>query len=82
MTDQTGNQGYVPEIGSRVEITVADSSNAGNVRCTGRVVEDYAELVLDSDAIGRDWAQVHRWAVALDDGRLVFANEGVLVPEE
>ncbi|WP_257226604.1 hypothetical protein [Rhodococcus opacus] len=23
---------------------------------------------------GHEWAPVHRWAVALDDGRLVFAD--------
>ncbi|KAF0957411.1 hypothetical protein [Rhodococcus sp. T7] len=40
---------------------------------TGEVVADYAELT-DTDERGHDWAPVHRWAVALDDGRLVFAD--------
>ncbi|BAH55958.1 MULTISPECIES: hypothetical protein [Rhodococcus] len=40
---------------------------------TGEIVEDYAELT-DSAERGHHWAPVHRWAVALDDGRLVFAD--------
>ena len=40
---------------------------------TGRIIEDYAELT-DTDERGHTWAPVHRWAVALDDGRLVFAD--------
>jgi len=39
----------------------------------GRIIEDYAELT-DTDERGHTWAPVHRWAVALDDGRLVFAD--------
>ncbi|MFE5707538.1 hypothetical protein [Rhodococcus koreensis] len=40
---------------------------------TGRIIEDYAELT-DTEERGHAWAPVHRWAVALDDGRLVFAD--------
>ncbi|MFE5704602.1 hypothetical protein [Rhodococcus koreensis] len=40
---------------------------------TGVVVEDYAELT-DTAERGHDWAPVHRWAIALDDWRLVFAD--------
>ncbi|WP_016881344.1 MULTISPECIES: hypothetical protein [unclassified Rhodococcus (in: high G+C Gram-positive bacteria)] len=40
---------------------------------TGAIVEDFA-VVTDSEERGHDWAPVHRWAVALDDGRLVFAD--------
>ncbi|WP_009473340.1 hypothetical protein [Rhodococcus sp. JVH1] len=40
---------------------------------TGAIVEDYSELT-DTAERGHDWAPVHRWAVALDDGRLVFAD--------
>ena len=39
---------------------------------TGEVVEDYAALT-DSQS-GHEWAPVHRWAIALDDGRLAFAD--------
>jgi len=44
----------------------------------GVVVEDYADTVIDNSQLGRDWAPVQRWAIALDDGRLVFAAEGGL----
>ena len=37
------------------------------------IVEDYAELT-DTAERGHEWAPVNRWAVALDDGRLVFAD--------
>jgi hypothetical protein len=40
---------------------------------TGEVVEDYA-AVTDPGGGGHEWAPVHRWAVALDDRRLVFAH--------
>lgn len=40
----------------------------------GRVVDDYAGT-LDGDTGGRTWAVPHRWAVALDDGRLVFRDD-------
>ena len=42
------------------------------------MVEDFADTVVDSSDLGRDWAPVQRWAIALDDGRLVFAAEGGL----
>ncbi|WP_185993496.1 hypothetical protein [Rhodococcus sp. KBS0724] len=41
----------------------------------GVVIQDYADMVIDSESVGRDWAPVHRWASALDDGRLVFADD-------
>jgi hypothetical protein len=40
---------------------------------SGAIVEDYAELS-DTAEPGHEWAPVHRWGVALDDGRLVFAD--------
>ncbi|QYB04549.1 hypothetical protein I1A62_08720 [Rhodococcus sp. USK10] len=40
---------------------------------TGRIIEDYAELT-NTEERGHAWAPVHRWAIALDDGRLVFAD--------
>ncbi len=39
------------------------------------MIEDYADTVIDNSDLGLDWAQVLRWAIALDDGRLVFATE-------
>ncbi|AHK31046.1 hypothetical protein OPAG_04120 [Rhodococcus opacus PD630] len=40
---------------------------------TGEVVEDFAVLT-ESGGTGYEWAPAHRWAVALDDGRLIFAD--------
>ncbi|MGW0020223.1 hypothetical protein ACWDUD_18000 [Rhodococcus sp. NPDC003382] len=45
----------------------------------GAIVADYGEAAaLVADDLGRDWAPVRRWAVALDDGRLVFADDADL----
>lgn len=40
---------------------------------TGEIVEDYA-AVTDPGGRGHAWAPVHRWAIVLDDGRLIFAG--------
>ena len=40
---------------------------------SGVVVEDFDE-VNGFEERGHVWAPVRRWAVALDDGRLVFAD--------
>ncbi|MEE2059278.1 hypothetical protein Q7514_17305 [Rhodococcus artemisiae] len=42
----------------------------------GKIVEDYGstQQVVGAD-LGRDWAPIRRWAVALDDGRLVFVDD-------
>lgn len=42
------------------------------------MVKDHANTVIDSSDPGRDWAPMLRWAIALDEGRLVFAAEGGL----
>ncbi|MCJ0907323.1 hypothetical protein [Rhodococcus sp. ARC_M6] len=75
MTDKTGDTHTVPAVGSRVQVTVRDSGTGDIVTRSGVVIEDYAEMVIDSGAVGRDWAPVHRWAIALDDGRLVFVDD-------
>ncbi|WP_280783911.1 hypothetical protein [Rhodococcus opacus] len=55
--------------GVRVRVRQGDPSSASS----GTVVEDFAEEAgLD---LARNWAPVHRWAVVLDDGRLVFADD-------
>jgi len=59
-----------PELTVGVRVLVRRSSGAD---LTGEVVEDYA-AVTDPGGGGHEWAPVHRWAVALDDGRLVFAD--------
>ncbi|GCE38183.1 hypothetical protein Rhow_001222 [Rhodococcus wratislaviensis] len=40
----------------------------------GTVVEDYGDEVAANAHLGRDRAPVRRWAVALDEGRLVFSD--------
>ena len=65
-----------------MRITVSDSDAGGSVACTGVVIEDYEDMVIDRGSVGRDWAPVHRWAIALDDGRLIFANDDDLTPAE
>lgn len=42
----------------------------------GKIVEDYgtSQLAVGED-LGRNWAPIRRWAVALDDGRLVFVDD-------
>jgi hypothetical protein len=65
-------------VGSRVTVTApgpGSGSGSGGVACTGVVIEDYADMVIGSESVGRDWAPVHRWAIALDDGRLIFADD-------
>jgi hypothetical protein len=39
---------------------------------TGEIVEDYA-AVTDPGGRGHEWAPVHRGAITVDDGRLIFA---------
>ncbi|NMM91948.1 hypothetical protein B2J88_48085 [Rhodococcus sp. SRB_17] len=75
MTDKDGDSQDVITVGFRVRITMPDSDTGSSVTCTGVVIEDYADMVIDRGSVGRDWAPVHRWAIALDDGRLVFAND-------
>ena len=66
-------------VGSRVTVIPTFESQSGDTAPqVGVVVEDYADNVIDSSDLGRDWAPVLRWAIALDDGRLVFAAEGGL----
>ncbi|WP_420855104.1 hypothetical protein [Rhodococcus koreensis] len=43
----------------------------------GEIIEDNA-AVSRTGGGGHQWAPVHRWAVAVDDGRLVFADTEVL----
>ena len=74
MTDKNGKSKDVTAVGSRVRMTVSDTDIEGGVTCMG-VIEDYEDMVVDRGSVGRDWAPVQRWAIALDDGRLVFAND-------
>ena len=74
MNEMNGRTNAATSVGSRVKVTVPGPSSGG-VACTGVVIEDYAGMVIDSDSVGRDWVPVHRWAIALDDGGLIFADD-------
>ncbi|MGM5069200.1 hypothetical protein EU244_030700 [Rhodococcus qingshengii] len=63
-------------VGSRVTVIRTSGSRSSDTEPqVGVVVEDFADTVIDDTDLGRDWAPVLRWAIALDDGRLVFAAE-------
>ena len=74
MNKQNDETNAATGVGSRVTVTVP-GSGSGGAAYTGVVIEDYADMVIDSESVGRDWAPVHRWAIALDDGRLIFADD-------
>ncbi|WP_075836301.1 MULTISPECIES: hypothetical protein [unclassified Rhodococcus (in: high G+C Gram-positive bacteria)] len=74
MNEQNDKSNSALAVGSRVTVMVP-GPGSGGVACTGVVIEDYADMVIDSESVGRDWAPVHRWAIALDDGRLIFADD-------
>jgi len=58
---------------------VVDILGPGGVVLAGTIVEDYADVVraVDDD-LDRDWAHPRRWAVALETGVLVFADDADL----
>lgn len=75
---------HVIAVGSRVRVAESgstDSPSPDDETHTGVVLEDYKDMVIDPSSVGRDWARVHRWAIALDDGRLIFANDNDLTAE-
>ncbi|MDV8128525.1 hypothetical protein R4P71_28615 [Rhodococcus sp. IEGM 1304] len=79
MSDSDAQPANPIVVGSRVTVIPTFESQSGDTEPqVGTVVEDYADTVIDSSDLGRDWAPVLRWAIALDDGRLVFAAEGGL----
>ncbi|MCD2157859.1 hypothetical protein LQL77_29375 [Rhodococcus cerastii] len=74
MTDKNNETSYLPAVGSRVQVTTNNSGDNDGEICSGTVIEDYADSIPDTVQVGHEWAPVHRWAIALDDGRLIFAN--------
>ncbi|MGG7104776.1 hypothetical protein [Rhodococcus sp. DN22] len=79
MSDSDARRTDPIAVGSRVTVIPSSGSQAGDTAPqSGVVVEDFADTVIESSDLGRDWAPVRRWAIALDDGRLVFAAEGGL----
>ncbi|MEZ5151025.1 hypothetical protein ACWDTG_00075 [Rhodococcus zopfii] len=78
MSAMTKNSGALA-VGARVTMRTGTGHAAPE---RGAIVADYGQAVaLVADDLGRDWAPVRRWAVALDDGRLVFADDGDLEPD-
>lgn len=76
MSDQkSAAQPHSPEVAVGARVRVRRDADAP---APGVVIEDFADLSQSEGLLGRDWAPVHRWAVALDDGRLVFADDGEL----
>ncbi|MFY2789167.1 hypothetical protein [Rhodococcus sp. KRD162] len=63
-------------VGSRVKVLIrtpaTDDADGQETREAGAIVEDFG--VQPSDSTSREWAVARRWAVALDSGRLVFAD--------
>ncbi|MFF1555548.1 hypothetical protein ACFVX3_31465 [Rhodococcus erythropolis] len=79
MADADAQRTEPIRVGSRVTVISTSGSRSTDTEPRiGVVIEDYAETVIDNSELGRDWAPVLRWAIALDDGRLVFAAEGGL----
>lgn len=76
MSDSDSQHPELIAVGSRVTVIPTPESRPGDTAPqVGAVIEDYADTVIDNSELGRDWAPVLRWAIALDDGRLVFAAE-------
>ena len=74
-------QGRRVAVGVRVSIRRTwGSGPVGDpgLRASGVIIEDHSDVVADAGAFGRDWALPRRWAIALDDGSLVFRNDDEL----
>lgn len=71
----TGSKPPVEETGFRVgdRVTTVVLGDSGTDKFAGTIVEDFRSSI-DSAGLGRNWAAQRRWAVALDDGRLVFRD--------
>ena len=68
-------------IGTRVTVTTPPAPDQPDQRVeTGTVVDDYADSLLAPGQLGRTWAPTRRWAIALDDDRLVFAADNDITP--
>ncbi|MFF0816722.1 hypothetical protein ACFYVR_16450 [Rhodococcus sp. NPDC003318] len=70
-------------IGDVVVTSVDPASGEGKpTEQSGVIVDDFAgSLAKDEADYGRDWALAKRWAIKLDDGRLVFrSSEDVARP--
>ena len=59
-------------------VTAADpvTEDGAPTQESGVIVDDFAGTLdaADDGDFGRDWALARRWAIKLDDGRLVFRS--------
>lgn len=64
------------EVGDAVVTSVDPVTGGGKpTQESGVIVDDFgANLAPDDVDYGRDWALAKRWAIKLDDGRLVFRS--------
>lgn len=72
MTDTRRDTNSGRAVGEKVQVRRGDSVVGGTI------VEDFADSLIPRDRLGRDWAQPHRWAIALDTGVLVFVDDSDL----
>jgi len=68
-------------VGTRVTVTAPPALDHSEQQVeAGTVVDDYADSLLAPSELGRTWAPTRRWAIALDDGRLIFATDNDITP--
>lgn len=62
-------------VGDKV-LTSADPGPSGKASKDepGVIVDDFAATLVEGADYGRDWALARRWAIQLDNGRLVFRS--------
>jgi hypothetical protein len=77
-TESSGVRGGLA-VGARVRTGSAGDTQRWNE--TGVIVDDFGEILDPLHHYGRDWALTKRWAVALDNGALVFRHDNELDPE-
>lgn len=65
---------FTAEINDTLQVRRLEGGTA-----TGTVVEDFADYLLTVPAAGRDWAMPHRWAIASEDGTLIFADDADII---
>jgi hypothetical protein len=77
MSDSDGHTQPRRVVGDKVQVRQPDGSTGA-----GTIVDDYADLVVPIEQLGRDWAPTHRWAIALDTGVLVFVDDDAFLDTE
>ncbi|OZD60802.1 hypothetical protein CH263_20130 [Rhodococcus sp. 06-1059B-a] len=74
MSDSGGHTNQGRTVGDSVQVRRPDGSIAA-----GTIVDDYGDLVIPVSQLGRDWAPVCRWAIALESGQLVFVDDDAFI---